>query len=98
MKMSKMVPMALLAALPMAGMAQKSGLKMENLDKNVKPAEDFCMFAACEERLRPILMTVVTMIAGMRSSSPEVPVPTVTACLPSASLPIWPWVRWPCSS
>jgi putative endopeptidase len=46
MKMSKMIPMALLAALPMAGMAQtKSGLKMENLDKTVKPAEDFYMFA-----------------------------------------------------
>ena len=46
MKMSKMIPMALLAALPMAGMAQnKSGLKMENLDMTVKPAEDFYMFA-----------------------------------------------------
>ena len=45
MKMSKMIPMAMLAALPMAGMAQKSGLKMENLDKTVKPAEDFYMFA-----------------------------------------------------
>ena len=46
MKMSKMIPMALLAAMPMAGMAQtKSGLKMENLDKTVKPAEDFYMFA-----------------------------------------------------
>ncbi len=38
--------MALMLALPMAGMAQnKSGLRMENLDKTVKPAEDFYMFA-----------------------------------------------------
>ena len=44
--MNKMLPMALMLALPMAGMAQnKSGLKMENLDKSVKPAEDFYMFA-----------------------------------------------------
>ena len=46
MKMKQMIPMALMLALPMAGMAQnKSGLRMENLDKNVKPAEDFYMFA-----------------------------------------------------
>ncbi|MBR3727057.1 MAG: M13 family peptidase, partial [Prevotella sp.] len=46
MKMSKMIPMALMLALPVAGMAQnKSGLKMENLDRTVKPAEDFYMFA-----------------------------------------------------
>ena len=41
-----MIPMALMLALPVAGVAQnKSGLKMENLDKTVKPAEDFYMFA-----------------------------------------------------
>ena len=46
MKMKQMIPMALMLALPVAGMAQnKSGLRMENLDKNVKPAEDFYMFA-----------------------------------------------------
>ena len=46
MKMKQMIPMALMLALPMAGMAQnKSGLRMENLDKTVKPAEDFYMFA-----------------------------------------------------
>ena len=46
MKMRQMIPMALMLALPMAGMAQnKSGLRMENLDKTVKPAEDFYMFA-----------------------------------------------------
>ena len=46
MKMRQMIPMALMLALPVAGMAQnKSGLRMENLDKTVKPAEDFYMFA-----------------------------------------------------
>lgn len=46
MKMSKMIPMALMMALPVAGIAQnKSGIKMENLDKTVKPADDFYMFA-----------------------------------------------------
>ncbi len=46
MKMKQMIPMALMLALPVAGMAQnKSGLRMENLDKTVKPAEDFYMFA-----------------------------------------------------
>ena len=46
MKMSRMIPMALMLALPVAGVAQnKSGLRMENLDKSVKPAEDFYMFA-----------------------------------------------------
>ena len=44
--MSKMIPMALMMALPVAGIAQnKSGIKMENLDKTVKPADDFYMFA-----------------------------------------------------
>lgn len=46
MKMRQMIPMALMLALPVAGVAQnKSGLKMENLDKSVKPTEDFYMFA-----------------------------------------------------
>lgn len=44
--MSKLIPMALMMALPMAGVAQnKTGIKMENLDKTVKPADDFYMFA-----------------------------------------------------
>jgi len=44
--MRQMIPMALMLALPVAGVAQnKSGLKMENLDKSVKPTEDFYMFA-----------------------------------------------------
>ena len=46
MKMTKIIPMALMMVLPVTGMAQnKSGLKMENLDKTVKPADDFYMFA-----------------------------------------------------
>ena len=46
MKMKQMIPMALMLALPVAGMAQnKSGLKAENLDKTVRPQDDFYMFA-----------------------------------------------------
>ena len=46
MKMSKMIPMALMMVMPVAGMAQnKSGLKAENFDKTVKPQDDFYMFA-----------------------------------------------------
>ena len=38
--MSKMIPMALMMVMPVAGMAQnKSGLKAENFDKTVKPAD-----------------------------------------------------------
>ena len=44
--MKRIIPMILMAAVPVAGMAQdKSGLKMENLDKKVKPQDDFYMFA-----------------------------------------------------
>lgn len=46
MKMKHFLPMMLMAAAPVSGLAQnKSGLKMENLDKNVKPQDDFYMFA-----------------------------------------------------
>ena len=46
MKMNQILPMALLMAMPMTGFAQnKSGLKAENLDKSVKPQDDFYMFA-----------------------------------------------------
>jgi len=46
MKMKQIIPMILMAAVPVAGMAQdKSGLKMENLDKKAKPQEDFYQFA-----------------------------------------------------
>lgn len=44
--MKRIIPMILMAAVPVAGMAQdKSGLKMENLDKKAKPQEDFYQFA-----------------------------------------------------
>ncbi len=44
--MKQIIPMILMAAVPVAGMAQdKSGLKMENLDKKAKPQEDFYQFA-----------------------------------------------------
>ena len=46
MKMRQVIPMMLMAAAPVAGLAQnKSGIKVENLDKSVKPQEDFYMFA-----------------------------------------------------
>lgn len=46
MKMRQMIPMMLMAAVPVTGMAQnQSGLKMENLDQKVKPQDDFYMFA-----------------------------------------------------
>ena len=46
MKMNTVIPMVLMMMMPVAGMAQgKTGIKMENLDKSVKPAEDFYQFA-----------------------------------------------------
>ena len=46
MKMKQMIPMMLFAAAPIAGLAQnQSGIKMENLDKSVRPADDFYEFA-----------------------------------------------------
>ena len=46
MKMKMILPMMLLAAMPLGVDAQnKSGLVMENLDKSVKPADDFYQFA-----------------------------------------------------
>ena len=44
--MTQILSMALLMVLPMTGQAQtKSGIKAENLDKSVKPQDDFYMFA-----------------------------------------------------
>ena len=44
--MKQMIPMVLMVASAATAMAQnKSGLKMENLDKKVNPTEDFYMFA-----------------------------------------------------
>ena len=46
MKMKMIIPMMMIAAMPMGVDAQnKSGLVMSNLDKTVKPAEDFYQFA-----------------------------------------------------
>lgn len=47
MKMKQLFPMLMLVVAPMAGaQAQKqSGLRMSNLDKTVRPADDFYMFA-----------------------------------------------------
>ena len=44
--MKKIIPMMLMMAAPLMGVAQnKSGIKPENLDKNVRPQDDFYMFA-----------------------------------------------------
>ena len=46
MTMKHIIPMMLMAAAPLMGMAQnKPGIKPENLDKSVKPQDDFYMFA-----------------------------------------------------
>ena len=46
MKMKMILPMMLIAALPLGADAQnKSGLVMSNLDKTVKPADSFNQFA-----------------------------------------------------
>lgn len=46
MNMKMMIPMMAMAAMPLGGVAQnKSGLKMQNLDKTASPAENFYQFA-----------------------------------------------------
>ena len=46
MKMKFILPMMMLAAMPLAADAQnKSGLVLSNLDKTAKPADDFYQFA-----------------------------------------------------
>ena len=46
MNMKTMIPMMAMMVMPVAGMAQnQSGIKMQNLDKSVNPAEDFYQFA-----------------------------------------------------
>ena len=46
MKMKMIIPMMMIAAMPMGVDAQnKSGLVMSNLDKTVKPADDFYQFS-----------------------------------------------------
>ena len=42
MRMKQIIPMVMIASTPLAGTAQsQSGIKTENLDTNVKPANDF---------------------------------------------------------
>ena len=46
MNVKMIIPMMMIAAMPMGADAQnKSGLVMQNLDKTVKPADDFYQFA-----------------------------------------------------
>ena len=46
MNMKKIIPVVMMAAIPMVGMAQnKSGLYEKNFDKNVRPQDDFYQFA-----------------------------------------------------
>ncbi len=46
MTIKKFFPIALMCVTPLAGMAQsKAGIEVKNLDKSVRPAEDFYQFA-----------------------------------------------------
>lgn len=46
MNMKRIIPIVMIAAMPVAGMAQnKSGLDAKNFDKNVRPQDDFYQFA-----------------------------------------------------
>ena len=48
MNMKTIIPMMAIAAMPLTGMAQsgsKSGLVEKNLDKTVRPQDDFYRFA-----------------------------------------------------
>ena len=46
MRIKKLLPMMLLASVPFIAMAQgQAGIKAENLDKSVRPADDFFTFA-----------------------------------------------------
>src|SRR3712207_7927701 len=46
MNMKMILPMVAMAAMPLTGAAQnKSGLRMQNLNKTVRPADDFYEFA-----------------------------------------------------
>ena len=47
MTIKKFFPIALMCVTPLAGMAQsKAGIEVKNLDKSVRPAEDFYQVAA----------------------------------------------------
>ena len=46
MNMKRIIPIMMIASAPLMGVAQnKSGLVLSNLDKAVKPADDFYQFA-----------------------------------------------------
>ena len=46
MRIKKLLPMMLLASAPFTAMAQgQAGIKAENLDKSVRPADNFFTFA-----------------------------------------------------
>lgn len=46
MNMKRIIPIVMIAAMPVAGMAQnKSGLDAKNFDKNARPQDDFYQFA-----------------------------------------------------
>ena len=46
MKIKTLLPTMLIASVPITGMAQsQAGIKAENLDKSVRPADDFFTFA-----------------------------------------------------
>lgn len=46
MRMKQIIPMVMIASTPLAGTAQsQSGIKTENLDTNVKPANDFYQYS-----------------------------------------------------
>ncbi|MFC2713563.1 MAG: M13 family peptidase, partial [Segatella salivae] len=46
MKMKKIIPMMMMAAVPVAGVAQnQSGLYEKNFDRSVRPQDDFYQFA-----------------------------------------------------
>lgn len=46
MNMKRIIPFVMIAAMPIAGMAQnKSGLDAKNFDKNARPQDDFYQFA-----------------------------------------------------
>ena len=62
--MKKIIPMMLMMAAPLMGVAQnKSGIKPENLDKNVRPQDDFYMFVTGGwQKLNPLPHRIIMTI------------------------------------
>ena len=56
MRMKQIIPMVMIASTPLAGTAQsQSGIKTENLDTNVKPANDFYQYSTgVWQKLNPL--------------------------------------------